>query len=148
MNLASATKIYLLAIMTISVNVTALAQNQSGPGNLLQQIFAGHPAYFDTIMAQRDTLKVQVIYSQIDRKKKGKPVFTDHSYHVDPNNYYYPASTVKLPVAILALQKLNELKIPGLDKYTTMITGADGEGQTEVENDPTAPDGRPYLQYR
>ena len=106
MNLASATKIYLLAIMTISVNVIALAQNQSGPGNLLQQIFAGHPAYFDTIMAQRDTLKVQVIYSQIDRKKKGKPVFTDHSYHVDPNNYYYPASTVKLPVAILALQKL------------------------------------------
>src|SRR5688572_13814246 len=126
MKLSNTTKIYLLAIMTIPANVTALAQNQNITGNLLQQIFAGNPTYFDTIIAQKDTLKLQVIYTQIDRKKKGKPVFTDHFYHVDPDNYYYPASTVKLPVAILALQKLNELKISGLDKYTTMITGADG----------------------
>ena len=37
--------------------------------------------------------------------------------------YYYPASTVKLPVAHSRLQKLNELNNPALDKNTTMITG-------------------------
>ena len=145
MNITNPTKTYLLAIMIISTNVTA--QAQQGSGDLLQQIFSNNPTYFDTVNRQRDTLKVQVIYTQIDRKKKGKPVFTDHFYNVDPNNYYYPASTVKLPIAILALQRLNELNIPGLDKYSTMITGADGEGQTEVENDPTAPDGRPTIAH-
>ena len=54
------------------------------------------------------------------------------------HHYFYPASTVKLPVAILALQKLNELKITGLDKRSMMITEADHSGQTEVYNDPSA----------
>ena len=65
---------------------------------------------------------------------------TNHSFNLNPI-YFYPASTVKLPIAILALQKLNELKKPGLDKYSTMITGAEGPGQTEVCNDPSAADG-------
>ena len=52
-----------------------------------------------------------------------------------------------MPVAILALQKLNELKIAGLDRNTTMITGSDGNGQTEVMNDPSAADGRPTIAH-
>lgn len=146
MNIAY-TKTYLLAIMIISTKVNADAQTKIRPDNFLQKIFSANPTHFDSIVAQKDTLKVQVIYTQIDRKKNNKPVFTDHFYHVDPQDYYYPASTVKLPVAILALQKLNELNIPGLDKNTTMITGAQGYGQTEVENDPTAPDGRPTIAH-
>ena len=81
--------------------------------------------------------KVQIIYTQIDRRKNGKPEFTDHYFNVNDSSYFYPASTVKLPVAILALQKLNELKIAGLDKKSTMISEADHSGQTEVYNDPS-----------
>ncbi len=73
----------------------------------------------------------------------GNLQFTDHYFNVSDSSYFYPASTVKLPVAILALQKLNELKIKGLDKNSTMITEADHSGQTEVYNDPSTPDGRP-----
>ena len=57
--------------------------------------------------------RVQIIYSQIDRRKSGQPEFTDHYFNVNDSEYFYPASTVKLPVAILALQKLNQLKIKG-----------------------------------
>lgn len=91
--------------------------------------------------------KVQVIYTQIERRKNGRPQFTDHYFNVNDSDYFYPASTVKLPVAILALQKLHELKIAGLDKNTTMITEADYSGQTEVYNDPTTPDGRPTIEH-
>jgi len=91
--------------------------------------------------------KVQIIYTQIDRRKNGKPQFTDHYFNVDDSAYFYPASTVKLPVAILALQKLNELKVHGLDKNATMITEADYSGQTEVYNDPSTPDGRPTIEH-
>ncbi|HTD93099.1 MAG TPA: serine hydrolase, partial [Chitinophagaceae bacterium] len=56
-----------------------------------------------------------------------------------------PASTVKLPIAALALQKLHELNIPGVDMNTTMITGAEGDTQTKVYNDPSTMDGRPCI---
>ena len=79
--------------------------------------------------------------------KTGRPEFTDHYFNVNDSSYFYPASTVKLPVAILALQKLNELKITGLDKNSTMITEADHSGQTEVYNDPSSPDGRPTIEH-
>ena len=149
MKITFSTKTIFLPIMLLLKNIDLLAQNEKAipDSAFLQQLMSAHPAYFETVMKQKDELKLQVIYTEVDRKKKGKPRFTDHFYQVDPNNYFYPASTVKLPIAILALQKLKELNIPGLDRNTTMITGADGDGQTEVENDPTAPDGRPTISH-
>jgi Beta-lactamase enzyme family len=111
--------------------------------NLLQK----HPSLFGPLLVNQEQLGIQVIYTQIDRDKKGRPVFTEHRFGVDADQYFYPASTVKLPVAILALQRLNELKIPGLDKNTTLITGSAGGRQTEVSNDPSAADGRPSIAH-
>ena len=39
--------------------------------------------------------------------------FEEEFYQIDERRYFYPASTVKLPIAILALQKLNALKSQG-----------------------------------
>jgi hypothetical protein len=102
----------------------------------------------DLVPVLKDTEKrVQVIYTQIDRRKNNKPTFTNYYYNVLPGLYFYPASTVKLPIAILALQRLNELKIKGLDKNTTMITEADFSGQTPMYNDPSSEDGRPTVAH-
>lgn len=127
----------------------ATAQN-SMPDSLLSALLSKHPELFADVLAKKNELNIQIIYSQIDRGKKNKPdkiKLTDYSFNLNPNNYFYPASTVKLPVAILALQKLNELKITGLDKNTTMITGSAGERQTEVMNDASAADGRPTIAH-
>jgi hypothetical protein len=113
----------------------------------INNLLEGYPQFFNAILQKKDELKVQVIYTQVDRGKKGKIKFTDHSFNLDPENYFYPASTVKLPVAILALQKLNELKIPGLDKNSTMITGAEAGWQTEVNNDSSSADGRATIAH-
>lgn len=114
--------------------------------NFLNDLLKQYPDYFQSVLSNPDN-RVQIIYSQIDRSKKGTPVFTDHYLNVSDSSYFYPASTVKLPIAILALQKLNELKIAGLDKNTTMITEADHSGQTQVYNDPSTPDGRPTIAH-
>ena len=111
--------------------------------NVLRQ----YPAYFSEVLKRQDSLGVQVIYTRIDRDKKGRPTFREYRYGVDPGRYYYPASTVKLPVAVLALQRLNELKIAGLDKNSLMITGSAGGRQTEVTRDSTAPYGRPSIAH-
>ena len=116
---------------------------------LISNLFAKQPQLFNDVVLKRDNLRLQIVYTQINRGKKAKDKikFTEHTYGVDADKYFYPASTVKLPVAILALQKLNELKITGLDKNSTMITGEDGDGQTSVCNDPSAPDGRPTIAH-
>ena len=112
---------------------------------LLQQ----YPQYFDSIIANRKALNVQIIYTQIDRGANGIPVLKNHYFNVDSSSYFYPASTIKFPVSLLALQRLNELKASGvgIDKNTTMITGQAYSGQTAVLNDPTTIDGKPNIAH-
>src|SRR6187549_1338401 len=112
----------------------------------LLDLLKQHPDLFQSVLSNPDN-KVQIIYTQIDRGNNGNPKFTYHYFNITDSSYFYPASTVKLPIAILALQKLNELKIAGLDKNTTMISEAGYSGQTEVYNDPTSPDGRPTIEH-
>jgi len=113
---------------------------------LLTDILKQYPEKFKAALANPDH-KIQIIYTQIARRKNGKPEFTDHYFNVNDSLYFYPASTVKLPIAILALQRLHELKIPGLNKNSAMITEAVYSGQTETYNDPTTPDGRPTIEH-
>ena len=122
------------------------AQDQ-GRDDLLKRLMETKPADFNHILNDQSGLQVQIIYSEINRDKKNRIQFRDHLYNVDDQRYFYPASTVKLPIAILALEKLRDLNIPGLDRNSTMITGAAGGRQTEVYNDPSAADGRPSIAH-
>lgn len=103
------------------------------------------PGPLADLVAEADAHNLQVIYTRIERRPDGTAAFTDHAFHLRPDRYFYPASTVKLPVAILALQRLRELAVPGLDRNTTFLTEAGAEWQTAVTNDPMTPDGRPTV---
>ena len=135
--------IVLFACSTTKKNSAITVNND----DLIKDLMKQNSPLFDSVLSNIDQNHLQIIYTQIDRKKNGKPEFTDHYFNVNDSSYFYPASTVKLPVAILALQKLNELKIKGLDKNATMITEADHNGQTEVYNDPSTPDVRPTIEH-
>ena len=111
--------------------------------NLLQQ----YPRYFGDILKNREDLNVQIIYTQVNRKANGSTDLTPYYFNVNPDKYFYPASTVKLPIVLLALQKLNELKDKGIDRNTTMLTETGFSGQTAVFNDPAAVDGRPTIAH-
>ncbi len=111
----------------------------------LQELLKTRPQYFQNILDNRDSLKVQIIYTRIDRQPDNAPVFTPYYFNVSDENYFYPASTVKMPVALMALQRLNELKVFGLNSYSSMITESNYLNQTPVFNDPATPDGRPSI---
>lgn len=51
--------------------------------------------------------EVQILFTEI-LENNGKISFRDNSFHVNDATYFYPASTVKFPIAILALEKLNK----------------------------------------
>lgn len=115
--------------------------------NILQQILNQRPADFDTIIKQPEKYQVQIIYTQIDRDAQNRPSFKTYTVGLDTNRYFYPASTVKMPAAFMALEKLNELKIVGLDKNSPMITGAGRYPQSPVVEDSSAENLTPSIAH-
>lgn len=75
--------------------------------------------------------EVQIRYTQIDRRHD-TVIFTDFDFQVDSSHYFYPASTVKLPIAILALEKLN--KIGSMDIDTRFYVEGDSVETTFAES--------------
>ena len=83
-------------------------------------------------VASQPQYELQVIYTQIDRDAANNPHFTAHTYHLNDQQYFNPASLVKLPVSILALEKLNDLARPGLTRRAIMATGTAYRCQTPI----------------
>ncbi|MBU1373666.1 MAG: class A beta-lactamase-related serine hydrolase [Bacteroidetes bacterium] len=129
----------LIIILTIMIQVSAKAQNP------IEEILNNNPDLFKSVLEDPNHKEVQIIYTQINRDKHQKPHFITYSYQLDAQHYFYPASTVKLPTAIFALEKLNELKIKGLNKSSIMLTDSAFVGQTKVTKDSTAKNSLPSI---
>lgn len=115
--------------------------------SLLADLMQRHPAKFKRIIRDKDTLEVQIIYTQINRDSLNRPIFKSFYFHVDSTKYFYPASTVKLPMVLLAFEKLNQLNIKGLDKYTPMFNDSVYSGQLSVKKDTTSESGLPSIAH-
>lgn len=111
----------------------------------LESLLKNNPLYFDQILKDKKQMNIQIIYTEINRDKNGSPEFINHHFNLNKDRYFYPASTVKLPVVLLALQRLQELKDKNINRNTTMLSGADFSGQSNVFNDPATVDGRPTI---
>lgn len=65
----------------------------------------------NNVMNNLPSHEVQVLFSEVIRHKNGQVSFKEDQFQLDDNNYFYPASSVKLPIALLALEKLHESKV-------------------------------------
>ena len=91
----------------------------STPINILQKTLSSNNPNIKRVMESPEQYEIQIIYTQITRKKKGTVSFKDYTYNLDANTYFYPASTVKFPIAVLALEKLNTIPNTSLNtEYT------------------------------
>lgn len=113
----------------------------------IEEFLRSQPGRFGAVMQDPARHRLQIIYTQIDRDADNRPAFRSFRYRVDENEYFYPASTVKLPVALLALEKLDALAIAGLDRDTAMLTGSTGEPQTHAWVDDSSPNGLPSVAH-
>lgn len=85
-----------------------------------------------TKIATNPQYELQIIYTQINRDAQNFPIFIPHTYHLNPQQYFNPASLVKLPVAALSLEKLHDLHNPSVTRRTIMATGTAYRCQTPV----------------
>jgi len=115
--------------------------------NPLLDIINKNKTAFSDIFDRPDHYEVQIIYTQIDRDENNVPHFQSHYYQLDTTNYFYPASTVKMPTAFAALEKLNQLSIKGLDKNTPMRNGFGSTPQTEASLDASAKNLLPSIAH-
>ncbi|MBK9255006.1 MAG: serine hydrolase [Saprospiraceae bacterium] len=89
--------------------------------------------------------EVQILYTSVNLKDT---TFRSYSFNVDQTRYFYPASTVKMPVAILALQRIRELNRDGVDlnMKDDMLTAANRPIQTIAVADSTTESGKPNIE--
>ena len=83
-------------------------------GQIFQTLSASKVPELQEVFKDTDKHELQILYSSITRDGKGGISFEDAEYKVDDSLYFYPASTVKLPVAVLALEKINEIRDSGI----------------------------------
>jgi hypothetical protein len=112
----------------------------------LKGLLQSHPELFSGILNHPTQNEIQILYTRIDRDKNNIPHFKSYSYRLNAKRYFYPASTVKLPTAIFALEKLNELRVKGLTKQSVMITDSAFAGQTKVKTDTSSVNGLPSIE--
>jgi hypothetical protein len=135
-------KNYLLLLL---IAVLSCASPESETENLLENLMENEPRKFSDILKNKDKYEIQIIYTQINRDELNKPSFKSYFYNVNSSRYFYPASTVKLPLVLLALEKLNRLQIPGLDKNAIMLHDSVYSGQISVTRDSTSENGLPSI---
>ena len=138
-------KILLFFVLIIISSVMSNAQKINT--DFLQKLMATKPEQFKELMDNADKYRLQILYTQIDRDKKNRPKFTTFGYRINNSEYFYPASTVKFPASVLALEKINNLNIKGLTKESVMLTGAEYERHTPVTKDSTSENGLPSVAH-
>lgn len=135
---------YLLIILLLQPVMTLSAQQIDTV--FLKNLLESHPELFSHILKHPTHNEVQILYTQIDRDENNVPHFTSYSYRLNANHYFYPASTVKLPIAIFALEKLNELNVPKLTIKSTMKTDSSFAGESKKDRDSLAANGLPSIE--
>jgi hypothetical protein len=130
-------KLHIWILCSLSVFTVNVAAGQTYLDNIIRQNPLLHA------VATNPEHEVQIIYTSISQDNS----WSTEEFQVNDSLYFYPASTVKLPVAILALQKINELNEQGITVgfEDHMITLASQAPQQETLHDSTAADGMPSI---
>ena len=125
---------------------SVISNSQPRTDKLLQQIFnRDRDSLFQNVISNPEIFRYQIIYTKIDRDRNNRPSFTNYYYNYDSLRYFNPASTVKMPLAFLSLEKLHQLKQYGVDKFTPIQFDSAYSRQTVLYKDSTAENGLPSI---
>jgi hypothetical protein len=135
-------------LQLISLSGCTFCFAQAKTDSVLQKIlFSSEGKILQNVLRYKDSFRVQIIYTMINRDKDNKPSFHNYYINTDTALYFNPASTVKLPLALLSLEKLNRLNVKGVTKYTSLQIDSNYSWQTPVFRDSTTDNGYPSIAH-
>ena len=79
--------------------------------NPIELVLKSDP-YLKEIIKDKEDYEIQVMLTKVNHDNT-KIDFQNYQYQHDENQYFYPASTIKLPIVVLTLKKINELRSKG-----------------------------------
>lgn len=121
---------------------------QPGTDSLIITILRGNQnEIFQQVLHDPGTYRVQIIYTEINRNKHNKPSFKNYYFNYNPDIYFNPASTVKLPLAFLSLEKLNKMHVSGVTKFTDMQFDSSYGKQVALYKDSTSQTHLPSVAH-
>lgn len=114
------------------VSQDTVIASASTDGILWKALTSQHPV-MQKVMADPETYEVQILFSQ--RQADGS--YTYESFRLDPQHYFYPASTVKFPAALLTLEALNDANNRFENVFPNGILDLDTRFMVEGDTIPT-----------
>ena len=122
-------------ILVVSLTITISCNN---PSTILDKVLNKNIYELQKVLKNKEKYDLQILLNEIKRDDSGKAVFKEDAFQLDEGRYFYPASTAKLPIAILSLQKINELRSNGLQiSGDTPFFITDKNGEILVKRDST-----------
>ena len=122
-------------ILVVSLTITISCNNTS---TILDKVLNKNIYELQKVLKNKEKHDLQILLNEIKRDDSGKAVFKEDAFQLDEGRYFYPASTAKLPIAILSLQKINELRSNGLQiSGDTPFFITDKNGEILVKRDST-----------
>lgn len=132
-----------LVILLLSEMFVSACTQSDAPVSFAE-VLSDAPGIVGEVLQESDRYHVQIMYSRIHRDSLGKPDPQTFTFRHRPDEYFYPASTVKFPVAVLALEACRRL---GIDPNATMITDSSRAFHTPVRADTSSANGLPSVAH-
>jgi len=135
---------FLFLMLLFAVSLRAQPRNDA---HLRRILAANQDSLFQRVLQHPEAYRYQIIYTEINRDKNNRPLFRNYYLNVDSLAYFNPASTVKLPLAILSLEKLHALQQHGVDMDTPMQFDSSRAWHRPLYGDSTLPNGLPSIAH-
>ena len=120
-----------------------VVQCNKRPKPILDRVMNSSNVAIQKVVNQLKGHEVQILLTQVDLDSNLKLRFRSSSFQLDEENYFYPASAVKLPITALVLQKLRELNSLGVKiNANTPFEIRDSKGKAIQLNDSTQHKGK------
>ena len=138
------TKRYLYCLIPLLFILLQCKPSQS----VLDKVMSSSNPSIKRVRQQLKKHEVQIVLTEIITDQPTAPQILKSSFQLDEEHYFYPASTAKLPIAALTLQKLNELNKQGIPiKRTTAFEIRDLQGNAIQLTDTTQREGKLTLAH-
>ncbi len=141
------TLVFIVSLFLVMLSKVINAQPKTDSLFFGQLLTSSNNPVFKTVMSNPGKYRCQIIYTQIDRTKKGGASFRNLYFNVDPDLYFNPASMVKMPLAFLSLEKLHRLQDKGINKFTWLNIDSSFPKQVAMRADSSAPDKKPTMAH-
>lgn len=122
---------FLLTLLLFSLGLSAQKTDK-----LIKKVLYKNKA-LKPVLDRAAKYKVQILYTPIIEGEPGKTLAFRHA----PKEYFYPASTIKLPAVLLSLEKLHQLNKAGLTIETPMRVNSTWESYPSASEDSTSETG-------